>query len=58
MRILKSLILGIFFLFCGASINPAQSAQVANVEYIHKLVNQRWGGARSPLLSRKRKTGC
>ena len=43
MRILKSLILGIFFLFCGASINPAQSAQVANVEYIHKLVNQRWG---------------
>lgn len=44
MRILKSLILGIFFLFCGASINPAQSAQVANVEYIHKLVNQRWGG--------------
>ena len=43
MRILKSLILGIFFLFCGASINPAQSAQVANVEYIHKLLNQRWG---------------
>ena len=43
MRILKSLILGIFFLFCGASINPAQSAQVANVEYIHKLINQRWG---------------
>ena len=43
MRILKSLILGIFFLFCGASINPAQSGQVANVEYSHKLVNQRWG---------------
>ncbi len=48
MRILKSLILGIFFLFCGASINPAQSAQVANVEYIHKLVNQRWGGIEVP----------
>ncbi len=43
MRILKSLIFGIFLLFAGANINPAQSAQVANVEYIHQLINQQWG---------------
>ena len=42
-KLFASLLLGIGLLFAGANINPAQSAQVANVEYIHLLIKQEWG---------------
>ena len=42
-KLFAGLLLGIGLLFAGANINPAQSAQVANVEYIHLLIKQEWG---------------
>ena len=42
-KLFAGLLIGIGLLFAGANINPAQSAQVANVEYIHLLIKQEWG---------------
>ena len=42
-KLFAGLLLGIGLMFAGANINPAQSAQVANVEYIHLLIKQEWG---------------